>query len=116
MQLFQALAGQLEDSRFFATRMGTPALAAHAQARAQIGLGELLGLEIGQKHLERFHARRRVADRVRQVLLIALDGELGNLGHRAFGTHMAYETVDLACRQLALTGGEIAQVACGCLT
>jgi hypothetical protein len=29
---------------------------------------------------------------------------------------MAHKPIDLACRQLALTGGEIAQVACGRLT
>ena len=79
LQLLEALARQLEDGRFFAASLGAAALAPHAQARAEIGLGELLGLEVGQEHLEGFDARRRVADRVSQILLVALDFQLGDL-------------------------------------
>ena len=96
-----------------AARLRASTFAPDTQSCAQIDLGELLGLEIVEERLERFHAGGRVAHGIGQIILIALDLELGDLGDRPFGTDMSDEAVDLAGCQLTLTGGEIAEISRG---
>jgi hypothetical protein len=97
LELLQAFARQLDYRRLFLAGVGRATFAPHTQARAEIRLGQTLGLHIRQEGLQRFHARGSLARRIGQVLLVALNFELGNAGNLAVGADVPHETIDLTC-------------------
>lgn len=96
--------------------MPTAALAAHPQPSPEIGLGELLCLQIREELFECLDFGRGVADRVGEVLLIAFNLQLGDLCDQSVGADVANEPIDLACSQLTFAWREPAEVACSRLT
>src|SRR5262249_52740803 len=110
LKLLQAFARELDDGGFLLARVGASALASDAQAGAEVGFGQALGLHVRQEGLQRFHPGRRLARGVCQILLIALDFELRDLRNRAFGANVPHETVNLARCQFTLACWEPAEV------
>jgi hypothetical protein len=106
----EPFARQLDDGGFLPARLTAAAPAPNPQSCTQVRLGELLGLQIGQKRFERFNPRRGVARGIRQVLLVSLDFEFGDLRDRSVWTDVPHEPIDLARCQLALTRLQPAKV------
>jgi hypothetical protein len=107
VELLEAFARHVDDGSFLPAGVSRTAFAPHAQTSTEVCLGELLGFEIRQEQLERFHPCGGVANGIREVLLIPFDLEFCDLGDRYIGAEVPHETVDFTCGELALTGAEL---------
>jgi hypothetical protein len=108
--LFETFAGQLDDRRLFFAGLAAAAFAPHAQAGAEIGLGQALRLQVREEGLEPFDTRGSLTRSVGQVLLVALDLQLGDTGDGSVGADVPHEAVDLAGCEFPLARWKLAEI------